>query len=477
MQLSRLFLYVVILALPFRVAGQPVTIGTSNQPGEMAIVKESGQLFGLQLATKTRYRFAGNHWEPDGGLDVRLPKRRLPFLHKSHALRDSKGTWLIHAPGFGHLWSYKNGVLNRLDTTFFAGNNFGADRFVFHDTVFSHGGYGFWLYHGVVSYFDPRFKEWERFSLNSPEGVVMPNTIAAFAKKGIRWVWSVPQNPNFGTDQLFEPNGTVYALDLIQHKMEPVGHVRKAVWRQVGKPITAWDSVVLTFGSNAAYLIHMAKNEVRKIPNEWLQGNNFSPMDNWGSGCVALDDSLEVFSTKDRARTTLLVHNRYALRDIWEQSESLGAFLEPTWLSSLKRNYWLPLLTLLISSAAWWWGQTRSKSSLGPQAFVQALDLYERKLLLPLLLEGPGRRWTTHELDDLLETSYKSWDNQRKIRKTTINDLNHKALLHLELNQLISDERDAEDRREKRYFVVPEASDFKRDLIELLTLYPSEPKH
>jgi hypothetical protein len=105
---------------------------------------------------------------------------------------------------------------------------------------------------------------------------------------------------------------------------------------------------------------------------------------------------------------------------------------------------------------------------MGPTAFARELDLYERKLFLPLLLEGPGRKWTSHELDELLETSDKSWDNQRKIRKTTINDLNRKALLHLELSLLISDERDAEDRREKRYFVVPEVLPFRRDLVDLL---------
>jgi hypothetical protein len=117
---------------------------------------------------------------------------------------------------------------------------------------------------------------------------------------------------------------------------------------------------------------------------------------------------------------------------------------------------------------AWLLGRSRPGRPVGPVAFARELDLYERKLLLPLLLEGQGRKWTSHELDELLETSDKSWDNQRKIRKTTINDLNRKALLHLELSLLISDERDAEDRREKRYFVVPEVLPFRRDLVDLL---------
>jgi hypothetical protein len=324
------------------------------------------------------------------------------------------------------------------------------------------------LYHGIVSYFDPRFKEWERLITTGHEGPVVPDPIAAYAEKGVRWVWSVSDYPEQGGSRLFEPDGTVYALDLKKRKMEPIGQVRRVIWREIGKPIATWDSVVLTNGTNGGLLVDMAKNEVRRIPPDIMYGNALGTMDAWGAGCVVLDDTLEVFTTKDRARSNILVHNRFALRDLWEQSEPMGAFVEPKWLNALKRNYWLPLLTVLISMGAWLLGRSRPGRPVGPTAFARELDLYERKLLLPLLLEGPERKWTSHELDELLETADKSWDNQRKIRKTTINDLNRKALLHLELSLLISDERDAEDRREKRYFVVPEVLPFRRDLLELL---------
>jgi hypothetical protein len=468
MRNAQLILYIGLILGSQRSFGQPVAVGSPHQPGEMALVKDGGHVYGLQLATKTRYRWSQDRWEPDGGLDVRLPARRLPFMHKSQALKGSDGHWFVQATGFGHLWDYHNGSLTRLDTTFFAGSNFGADRFVYRDTVYSQGGYGFWLHHGIVSYFDPRFKEWERLITTGHEGPVLPNPIAAYAGNGVRWVWSVSDYPEQGGSRLYEPDGTVYALDLKNRKLEPVGHVRRAIWREIGKPIAAWDSVVLTSGTNGALLVNMSKNEVRRIPADLMYGNSLGPLDAWGSGCAVLDDTLEVFTTKDRARSNILVHNRFALRDLWEQSEPLGAFVEPKWLNGLKRNYWLPLLTVLIGLGAWLLGRSRPVRPVGPTAFARELDLYERKLLLPLLLEGPERKWTSHELDELLETADKSWDNQRKIRKTTINDLNRKALLHLELSLLISDERDAEDRREKRYFVVPEILPFKRDLVELL---------
>jgi hypothetical protein len=453
---------------------QPLVAQTNAEspdgpPGALALVKEGGKLYGLQLATKTRYRWSGERWVADGSLNVRLPDRRLPFMESSVAHRRKNGTYFVEVSGFGHLWEYRGGNLQRLDTTFFAGSNFGANRFVYKDTLYSHGGYGFWINHGVLAYFDQRFKEWERSALSGYSGAVQAQPIAAFSGKGKRWVWSVSSFPDVSVHEMFVPNGLVYELDLRKKSMEPVGHVRHSVWRLLNKPITAWDSVVLVSGVNGALLVNMAKNQVRQIPVQILTGISLGPLDEWGAGCVALDDTLEIFTIKDRARSRVIVHDRLALRDLWDISEPLGAFIEPIWLSGVKRNYWLPLIAVLIALGAWWVGKQTPRFVPGPQTFVNALDAYERRLLMPLLVAGPEKKWTTYELDAVLLIHDKSWDNQRKIRKTTINDLNTKSLNHLGIAPLVGDERDSEDRREKRYFVSLQPGTLRKELIDLLS--------
>jgi hypothetical protein len=191
-------------------------------------------------------------------------------------------------------------------------------------------------------------------------------------------------------------------------------------------------------------------------------------MDDWGAGCVALDDTLEIFTLKDRVRSRIMAHDRWALRDLWNQSEPLGAFIEPIWLNGLKRNFWLPLLTAIVAAGAWWMGKQKKDPIQGAEPFVRALDLYERRLLVPLLLADQAKKWTSYELDAALQIQDKTWENQRKIRKTTLNDLNNKALQFLNVSPLISDERDLEDRREKRYFVANEAIAWKKELVDLL---------
>jgi hypothetical protein len=324
------------------------------------------------------------------------------------------------------------------------------------------------LNHGVLTYFDPRYKEWERTALTGYSGPVQPYPISGFSGKNKRWVWSVSSYREMDAQPMFEPNGLVYELDLVRRSMKTAGHVRQSIWEQLGSPIATWDSVVLVEGRHGGMLVDMAKNEVRLVPRNLLISALLAPLDDWGAGCVALDDTLEIFSIKDRARSRVMVHDRMALRDLWNASTPLGSFLEPVWINGLKRNFWLPLLTLVIGLVAWWMGKQGPSKPLGVHFFYRSLDTYELRLLGAMLAAPSAKKWTSHELDAVLQIQDKTWDNQRKIRKTTLNDLNNKALQFLNVSPFISDERDLEDRREKRYFVANEAITWKKELVDLL---------
>lgn len=57
--------------------------------------------------------------------------------------------------------------LERLDQSYFKGYNFFAYQFVRKDTLFSIGGYGFWHYNNVLTYFDEKNKGWEIYKYNN----------------------------------------------------------------------------------------------------------------------------------------------------------------------------------------------------------------------------------------------------------------------------------------------------------------------
>jgi len=56
----------------------------------------------------------------------------------------------------------------RIDKTKFGGDRFGSSDFIYNDTIYSIGGYGFWNISGSIRYFDTATNEWGIFRSNYP---------------------------------------------------------------------------------------------------------------------------------------------------------------------------------------------------------------------------------------------------------------------------------------------------------------------
>lgn len=68
---------------------------------------------------------------------------------------------VLNLEGTGKLFEIKpKSNLTRLDSSCFEGYNFGSFNFVYNDTIFSLGGYGFWQFNGTLRYFDQKTNEW-----------------------------------------------------------------------------------------------------------------------------------------------------------------------------------------------------------------------------------------------------------------------------------------------------------------------------
>jgi hypothetical protein len=56
--------------------------------------------------------------------------------------------------------------IKRIDNTCFEGGTFGSHNFIYNDTIFSLGGYGFWNYNGTLRYYNENTKEWSVIETN-----------------------------------------------------------------------------------------------------------------------------------------------------------------------------------------------------------------------------------------------------------------------------------------------------------------------
>jgi hypothetical protein len=75
-------------------------------------------------------------------------------------------SWLLSIPGTQQIYQFDlpQKRLIRLDKSFYRGYNFQAIQYFRNDTLFSHGGMGFWHANNVSTYFSFKAKEWEMTS-------------------------------------------------------------------------------------------------------------------------------------------------------------------------------------------------------------------------------------------------------------------------------------------------------------------------
>lgn len=82
----------------------------------------------------------------------------------------------IAETGQVYIFDVKRKLLERIDKTFYRGNNFGAIQFSRKDTIFSVGGKGFWRVHNIPVYFNKKLKEWDYYiqiNENGPKGITV----------------------------------------------------------------------------------------------------------------------------------------------------------------------------------------------------------------------------------------------------------------------------------------------------------------
>jgi hypothetical protein len=92
------------------------------------------------------------------------------------SLLKKKGEVYIQAKGSGRLYQIQKQMQGkyafiRLDSTYYAGSNFGCINLFYKDTLFQLGGTGFWNIKNHFTFFSKKTYEWEFFATNQPIAV------------------------------------------------------------------------------------------------------------------------------------------------------------------------------------------------------------------------------------------------------------------------------------------------------------------
>lgn len=325
--------------------------------------------------------------------------------------------------------------INRLDRTVYSGYNFFATEFIRRDTLYSAGGYGFWQFNNIITYFDRTKGEWEivRTSGNSPKTIAggfqgYDANQDVFYSGASKYSTNDAQLTTFYTSTLFK-------YDFKKSNWEKLGEINPELPFETNREILWTGKYFLQWHHDKIFIIDPLNNSVYLYSDPkriFLKGDqNFNRGDS-------------VFVYWDSKNTI----QKITLSEILSKSKRIGNFYS-------KSNYILYssisffLLVVLISVYLNWkkvrrW---RVQSILDEQELV----LYEALIKL-----DTGAYLTGNEVNELLDLYGKSLENQRKVRMNVINQMNLKIKKKFKINEAVQRIDDPSDKRYRLYFLNPQ---------------------
>ncbi len=150
-------------------------------------------------------------------------KEELSCEASNHNYLWYKHSLIVQIDGSGKIYkmdSSKAGF-NRIDNTCYEGYNFGAFTFVKNDSLFSLGGYGFWMFNGMLRWFDSQNGQWYVIPTNKEIPLMRTATSTFYYDEKGKHIYVIYQNlKQLNQDETFklDPNFYVQCLDLKSNK-------------------------------------------------------------------------------------------------------------------------------------------------------------------------------------------------------------------------------------------------------------------
>jgi len=348
--------------------------------------------------------------------------------------------------GTGHVFGLDTAAntISRLDNTVHSGYNFDAYQFVRKDTIFSFGGYGFWMENNLLTYFSGLRKEWNVYSVGAfppynPDFTELPTYKFSFYDRSEDALYVLRMNEFWKFS--FEQSSWMMLGSLLQDEIFPTkGAMGIARLHRMN------DSTVMLMGSMKSYYIMPKYNVIRDVtlPNGLNAGTTRSdhPL---GFHCgYDLQNELLMAKFSNKLSNGYLFEfvNRipkrinsesklYAKRVFTDQAKlgvSLFGFLILGGiLTFLIRNIYLKRRYQYFTDEQW--------------KFIQRLD------------KGGLQ---TEDLNEFLQLGSSSWEVQRRKRSEYIKMINDLCLNQLGC-ELILRQRSKEDKRQVLYVMNVEA--------------------
>ncbi len=340
----------------------------------------------------------------------------------------------------------------RVDQTYYSGYNYASLRASYDGTLYSFGGSGFWTRNHNMIYFDVELKEWERttsftnlpddYSLlwvaekepglyvtcSFPDPLLTPGQEHRlvyefdFAKKNSRFLGYLP-----------------FDLDKVPHEYTFIGYIGGYFLLEMDKRL---------------YIGDVAKNTMY-IVEDIISGTGSY---NGYEGVFIAGEKVVFVSSASTLSNPSVRVTQLTMEELLSKSTDTGLPVYTSRTTFFFEKYTAEFVAIFVAIALLIAFLVRYNLSQPGQEkqFVLSLNDGERRLIRFLILLPPRQTATILDIDSILNTEDKSWENQRKIRSKSIQTVNQKAqdiLGYLDFVQRIPN---PEDKRERTYRISPE---------------------
>lgn len=378
-------------------------------------------------------------------------------------------------------------TINRLDRTYFRGDNCGSYSFIRKGQYYQVGGYGFWETNNHITYFDPQIKEWEGVSVSGDVPTAIYRGYTAYLPEQDKLItisnFSNDISQNFGSLDLMND---IFEFSFATRTWKKVGQISHPYLKDVfsklpidsrvrvlytGKyfvlfPLGSKGHVTITFIDPRDLRIYEYEDinmEFSRFPffsmtvekpniffhNEWVLGTKYS-------------------NDMHLANESKLVN----LHEIVKKAKFLGYLTDKPWYQT---NWFYAFIMLLVAALSYWavmklFGKTNSSNAqklvITPQIGGH-FDEVQLALLNQFLKESAQEGLDVEHVNEILGITQLGADTQRFRRSTVIKELNSKlTILTGEKNAILRVSSQL-DKRQKRYMLQDQVKDFVKKELSL----------
>lgn len=370
-------------------------------------------------------------WVNEGKIDVNPAdlKDLTPSINNHYFFYDKGERIRLTLDGTGQIFDFipASKKLSRLDRTIHSGFNFGAQRFIREGVVHSFGGTGFWSFSQALTYYDEKTAEWQLLRPRNLGPLSIYNGYQGYSAKSDMFYSGGSEFYQFLDRLDIEYSDEFYAFDFKTHQWVLLGDINADLPYKKLREIIWTGNYFIHFANDKLYTIDPAKNKVYEYhdPNKVLQGGYM----NYSKG----DTVFTYWHINDGPVV------KFSVSEILAKSEFVGPFYTP------KTNRWFYVLGLgivFVVFGAYLWIKKSKKTQVS--LFFNSLEI---KLLRALMHQDVSSPLSTNEINDILELSDKSLENQRRIRMNIINQVNQKIALFFQVEKAIERIASHEDKR------------------------------